>query len=463
MTNMKGKGSRIVRYTVQIGFLAFLTYIGYMHQQLGGGPNGMPPVDALCPLGGAESMYSYLKSGVWLRRTAPSAMVLFVSVALMTVLLGRVFCGWICPLGTIGQLSSSIGRKIGIKKIELPEKTDRVMRLGKYVVLAIAVLGSWYYGTLLWRGYDPWVAWMHISAGWAEVEEAPWAFGILFFVVIGASMAIERFWCRYLCPLGGLLSLFQKVSIVKVRRKESSCVHCHRCGDSCPMGLNPESKDVETSADCIACGECVEACPVKDTLVMGTSRKTLNPLIVGLLGLAIFFGVYGTAKYTGFWATSASMPQNGQEVNPATYVYGWMNLEQVSNVTGLPIEKLIEIGQLEKDVPRDKSLKSIEGVDDHKFTDDIGKWFEQGGSALPSVSVPQAPSNIDELRGSLTLTEIGLMYSVDPAKVVKHLADEGWTGDIPLDKPVKDIAKERGEEVQVIRDAVKYILGQQSP
>ena len=186
MTNMKGKGSRIVRYTVQIGFLAFLTYIGYMHQQLGGGPNGMPPVDALCPLGGAESMYSYLKSGIWLRRTAPSAMVLFVSVALMTVLLGRVFCGWICPLGTIGQLSASLGRKIGIKKIELPErKTDRVMRLGKYVVLAIAVLGSWYYGTLLWRGYDPWVAWMHISAGWAEVEEAPWAFGILFFVVIG--------------------------------------------------------------------------------------------------------------------------------------------------------------------------------------------------------------------------------------------------------------------------------------
>lgn len=460
---MKWKGSRVARYTVQIGFLAFLTYVGYMHQRLGGGPNGVPPVDALCPLGGFESMYSYIKSGLWLRRTAPSAMVLLASVALMTVLFGRVFCGWICPLGTVGQLSASLGRKIGIKRIELPSRADRVMRLGKYLVLAVAVLGSWHYGTLFWREYDPWVAWMHLSAGWAEVQESPWSFGVLFIAVIAMSMAIERFWCRYLCPLGGLLSALQKVSLVKVRRHDSSCVHCHRCATSCPMGLDPESKDVETSADCIACGDCVEACPVNDTLAMGTSRKTMTPLLVGILGLALFIGVYGTAKLTGLWATSATVPQNSEGVNPAEYVYGWMNLEQVAKATGLSIERLIEIGDLEADVPRDIALKSMEGVDDHEFTDRLRKRFEEDRSEHSPSPVPQAPSNADEIRGSATLTEIGLMFSVDPAEISRRLTDQGWTGEIPLDQPVKEIAKGRGEEVQVIRDAVKDIINRQNP
>lgn len=460
---MKGKSSRYVRYAVQIGFLAFLTYVGYMHQKLGGGPAGMPSVDALCPLGGAETIYSYIKSGLLLRRTAPSALILFGSVALMTVLLGRVFCGWICPLGTIGQLSASLGEKIGIKKIKLSDKTDRIMRLGKYVVLAIAVLGSWYYGTLLWRDFDPWVAWMHISAGWSEVKESPWSFGVLFVTVIGASMVIERFWCRYLCPLGGLLSILQKFSLVKVRRNDSTCVHCHKCSSSCPMGLDPESKEVETSPDCIACGECVISCPVQDTLTMGTSKKRLSPLAVGLLGLIIFFGIYGTARYTGIWTTSASMPQIKEQVNPADYVFGWMSLDKVSEITGLSPEKLIDIGNLEPNIPHDKPLKSIEGVDDHKFTDEVKEWFNSDESKLITVVSPQAPSNINELRGSLTLIELGSMFSVDPSDIVRYLVDEkGWTGTIPLDQPMKDIAKSRGEEVQVIRDAVKYILTKQT-
>ncbi|GAB1486067.1 hypothetical protein MASR2M79_11140 [Aminivibrio sp.] len=63
-----------IRYGIMIGFLLFLTWVGYRHQVLGGGPAGVPPVDALCPLGGLESLYTWIRSGTWLRRTAPSAM-----------------------------------------------------------------------------------------------------------------------------------------------------------------------------------------------------------------------------------------------------------------------------------------------------------------------------------------------------------------------------------------------------
>ncbi|PKL02056.1 MAG: hypothetical protein CVV55_06405, partial [Synergistetes bacterium HGW-Synergistetes-2] len=77
-----------IRYGVMFAFLAYISWVGYQHQVLGGGPAGIPPVDALCPLGGLESIYSYLTSGVWLRRIAPSALILFIAVAGITLLLG---------------------------------------------------------------------------------------------------------------------------------------------------------------------------------------------------------------------------------------------------------------------------------------------------------------------------------------------------------------------------------------
>jgi polyferredoxin len=152
-----------VRYAVMFGFLAFITWVGYRHQVLGGGPAGVPTVDALCPLGGLESIYSYLSSGTWLRRVAPSALVLFAAVVGITLLFGRVFCGWICPLGTIGEISGGLARKLGIKRKELPQSLDRALKMLKYAILAVILYYTWSLA-LAWRDYDPWAAWMHLAA-----------------------------------------------------------------------------------------------------------------------------------------------------------------------------------------------------------------------------------------------------------------------------------------------------------
>lgn len=80
-----------LRILIQGSFLAFMTWTGYRHQVLGGGPQGVPPVDALCPLGGMETLFGFLSSGTWLRRVAPSALVLFAIVVVVTLLFGRVF------------------------------------------------------------------------------------------------------------------------------------------------------------------------------------------------------------------------------------------------------------------------------------------------------------------------------------------------------------------------------------
>ena len=126
-----------LRYAILFFFLIFMTWMGYRHQLLGGGPAGSPTVDALCPFGGLESIYSWLKDGYWLRRIALSSFVLFMGVAILTLLTGRVFCGWICPLGAVNEYVSAGTRKLGIKKIKLPPAVDKYLRYLKYVILLL--------------------------------------------------------------------------------------------------------------------------------------------------------------------------------------------------------------------------------------------------------------------------------------------------------------------------------------
>jgi len=440
-----------LRILVQGGFLAFMTWTGYRHQVLGGGPQGVPPVDALCPFGGMESLYAFLSSGTWLRRVAPSALILLVIVAVVTLLLGRVFCGWICPLGTIGEWTAKISRRLGIRPRELPEPLDRPLRFPKYAVLAVIIVFTWKLGTLAWRPYDPWAAWMHLSAGLEAMAEAPWSFAVLFGTVIGASLFIERFWCRYLCPLGALLAPLQNLSLFKVRRSEEHCIHCHLCSKSCPVRLDPESTDVTSSAECLACGRCVEACPREKALFFGTRTRALSVTAVGLLGVGLFLGGYGLARAANLWSTYAPPPATTLAEDPASAIFGWMSVRKVSETVGLPVEKVLEITGLPPDTPLDKPIKEI--TDDEAFRDALRKWFgkEKGTSGTePPGKLP----NPDEIRGSMTMEEVASTYGVDGRGVFEKA---GWPPDSPVDRPLKEIAGTLGREVSEIREAVKAL------
>ena len=374
--------SKHVRLAVQLGVLAFMSWVGSRHQVLGGGPGGVPTVDALCPFGGLESLHIFLTSGGWLRRVAPSALVLFVGVVLVTLVVGRVFCGWICPLGTIGELSASAGRKVGLRRRDLPAVIDRPARYLKYLTLGIIIFLTWKTGTLVWRELDPWAAWMHLSAGFEGIAESPWGFSVLFGAVIFASfLGIERFWCRYLCPLGGVLAIIQKLSLVKIRRNEARCVNCHACGRACPVGLDPESVPVVTSAECLACGQCAERCAVPDTLRFGTARSGHSVVFVGLLGVALFLGVWGGARATGLWATYAS-PKTTQSA-PADSIFGWMTIPQAAKAVKLPEDVFISAAGLPESVSRDVSIKKLPGVNDEKVRESVGDYLKRTGAQSP--------------------------------------------------------------------------------
>ncbi len=451
--------SKWLRRTVQIGFLVFISWIGYQHQLLGGGPAGAPPVDALCPLGGLESLYVYLQSGAWLRRIAPSSLILFGGVILITLLAGRIFCGWICPLGTIGEGAAKLGSLLKIRKRELPPAIDRPLRYLKYLILTLILGFTWKMGTLVWRDYDPWVSWMHLSAGWSEMVEKPWGYVVLFVTVIGASLMIERFWCRYLCPLGALLAPLQKLGLLKVRRENSECVHCHLCGSACPMGLDPESKSVETSAECLACGKCVEACPKSKALFFGTKSRKVSVFGIGLFGILIFFGVYGSAKLTGYWQTFVSPATQTAATNPADKIYGWMSIRQIADTLGLEPEKVLQISALPDDTSRDVSVKSIPGTNDEEIREALHQYFEEHHSPAEKAAPPLPPGtelpNPEEIKGSMTGTEIAHIYGLSPKEIFKTA---GWPEESDPDRPLKELAAKQNAEVSQIRDAVRELL-----
>jgi len=445
------KASR-VRMAVMIGFLVFMSWVGYRHQVLGGGSSGSPTVDALCPFGGLESLYSYLTTGGWLRRVAPSALALLGGVLLMTIVTGRTFCGWICPLGTIAELSSKAARKLGIKQRELPKNIDQPLRYLKYVVLIVIIAFTWKLGTLAWRDYDPWVAWMHLSAGWSEVVEKPWSYIVLFLTVIGAGLYIERFWCRYICPLGAFLALFQKIALIKVRRREEHCISCHLCSKACPVRLDPESVDVMKSAECIACGRCVEACPAEKALFFGAGSWKFKTLSVGLAGLIIFFGSWSVARITGFWQTWVSPTSYQIQTDPADAIYGWMTVSEISETLNMPVEEIIMGGKLYADIPLDVPLKEIELINDEEVKENLAEYI--ANTSHENMLHP-ASLNPDEIRGSMTMDEISEIYELEGRKIFRKA---GWPVDTPQDIKLKGIADEQELEMQDIRKAVSDLM-----
>jgi NapH/MauN family ferredoxin-type protein len=440
------KTTQLIRLSLLMLFLVFLTWIGYRHQVLGGGPSGSPTVDALCPFGGLESIYSWLKDAAWLRRIAPSSLILFTGVLLATLSVGRVFCGWICPLGALNEFISLIAIKLNIKKRELPDNVDRPLRFLKYIILIVILYTTWQSGTLTFRAFDPWAAWMHLSAG---LNEAGYG-SIVLLAALFAGIFIERFWCRYMCPLGAALGGISRFSLIKVRRSETTCINCGQCHVSCPVGLHPDKDITQKNGECIVCGKCVAACPpVADAMKIGTSGRNISFLTAGVIGVAIIFAVIFAARQAGYWQTFAA-PSLTAGADPVNNIFGWMNVKQAAETAGIDSGIFLKAAGLPEDTPIDVPLKKLPGVDDEKIKDDIRKYLEENKDAKQ-----ETPLNPQEIKGSATFNEICSDFSVQPEYLFEKL---GLDENTDLNAPIKDIMKPLGREVQEIRDILILFL-----
>ncbi len=181
---------------------------------------------------------------------------------LLTALLGRVFCGWLCPVHYLLEMTDGL-RGILIR-LGVPVRNFRLRRTMKYTVLGLGAVATLGLGAQVFPlFYPPAVLGRQL---FELIFLGSLGAGILFLIALALAEIFlsRRLWCRYLCPGGGLYSLLSYFRCVSIRRNKSACDDCGDCNQACAFGLSPMT-DV-MGVECTSCLECVRSCPA-DALV----------------------------------------------------------------------------------------------------------------------------------------------------------------------------------------------------
>jgi polyferredoxin len=196
--------------------------------------------------------------------TVPKALLLGVGLILLTLVVGRAFCGWFCPLGTLQELAGLLLTPRS-RRESIDANRFRAWQGWKYVLLAallaFAVLGSWQGGlldplSLTARGLQGGL-WPALARG-REVPGGWLAAGLLLGVVLAARW-VPRFFCRALCPLGALLGVFSRLALFRIERTGAACTDCRLCTFACQGADEPLA--THRPGECLVCLECLDACP----------------------------------------------------------------------------------------------------------------------------------------------------------------------------------------------------------
>lgn len=257
-------GLRRKRYLVQLVVVALITLMAIRHQVES--TSGAPSVDALCPFGALETMWTWVATGSFISKIHPSNIALGVGLLAAVLIAGNAFCGWICPFGAIQDALHWVKRKLHVPTVTVPPRVDRVLRYGRFVVLAVVLVASATTLKLWFADYDPYVTLFGLSWVFEPDLAAMWPALAILVAVLGISMLVERAFCRYLCPLGGVLSVLSHLSILRIRRSAAACTDCNLCNTPCPVGIDVATANPTVSADCIGCLECVATCPTGGAL-----------------------------------------------------------------------------------------------------------------------------------------------------------------------------------------------------
>ena len=189
---------------------------------------------------------------------------MLVATVPATVLVGRFFCGFFCSFGAVQDLlwfGSHRLRALFPGKRNL-KKADRIFRFAKYAVLFYFIIFVWSGVTAvktagLWQVFGQYVSFGH----WPGLKPLLSVGGILLLVIFIGSLFVQRFFCRYFCPMGAIYSLISQTSFLKIDKPRKECGKCHLCTSKCTMGMDLTKKDRIAGGECISCQKCVSWCP----------------------------------------------------------------------------------------------------------------------------------------------------------------------------------------------------------
>lgn len=259
--------------------------------------------------------------------TVEKAFYLSLIMIVITLVIGRVFCGWVCPLGTLNNMVSSLRKA---KWARSPRNWHRVKYLVLIFILASSLFGLQLVGimdplSLLIRSFSVSVypALSYSISGFFDLlykSDIPGVISIsdevfsllkksilpffqpsylqsafiggIFLFILGLNLVENRFWCRYLCPLGALLGLLSRFSLLK-RSVSEGCTSCGACAGVCQGNASPDRRGGWRDSECYYCWNCDDICPEnavsfgfkvkKAAAAMDLGRR--NVIIAGLSGI----------------------------------------------------------------------------------------------------------------------------------------------------------------------------------
>jgi ferredoxin-type protein NapH len=225
------------------------------------------------------------------------------SVILIGAVVGRAFCGWVCPVGFIQDMITNLKGRLDF----VSPRTHSTGKKFKYVFLFGTLLISGTLGLALYLGLGtdykaalgalasgPFIAISpdgtlfgvvptlvalardHLASFlakpptiqqvWTFLTQSPPLLVLRILILLGffgAAWKVPRFWCRYACPTGAMMAFFQKYSLAGIKRDPVKCTKCPHCEVKCPMQINILDLPWEKFNDpeCILCMECIDACP----------------------------------------------------------------------------------------------------------------------------------------------------------------------------------------------------------
>jgi polyferredoxin len=291
----------------------------------------MVDFEAYCPFGGLQALSSFWVNGSL--ACTMTSMQIFMGLALVAgiVMMSKLFCSHVCPLGTITEWLGKLGRKLKAH-ISLGGWPDRLLRASKYLLLFLVFYFSVSSSELFCKTFDPYYA---MTSGFGHDVVLKYALPAMGLMIIG-SVLIRQFWCKYLCPLGAATNIFGNaiwllpviilflllklvgldvnwiwlltgivltgaileigrmrfgtLPPIKVTRVASFCNDCKRCDRVCPMDIPVSRSETVEHVDCHLCNRCIAACQESNTLQLSHKIPGWTPValtvLLAVVGLA---------------------------------------------------------------------------------------------------------------------------------------------------------------------------------
>ncbi|MBK7173560.1 MAG: 4Fe-4S binding protein [Bacteroidales bacterium] len=314
-----------LRLTLQWGILTLLAYMSvrpFFDRQY------FADFEAYCPFGGMQALGSFFQRNTLTCSMTTVQIALGLALLLGVILLSKLFCSFVCPIGTLTEWLGMQARKLKMQ-VTIKGPADKALRLIKYALLFITFYYSITNSELFCKKFDPYYAAFTGFSG-----DVVWYFALpaLIFTIIG-SFFIRQFWCKYLCPLSAVTNLavyalpvaalsllwvmlnsFLNLDIswvwllgaacitgfileattlkflifppLRITRDKDICTSCRICDKKCPMALEISTVDKVNHIDCHLCTDCIVKCPEKGALSINKRPIQWLPAVATVILIA---------------------------------------------------------------------------------------------------------------------------------------------------------------------------------